>query len=153
MAFSTNDVFSQKEINIDIQPQKNLNNLKSNIEVKSNVANAVYSSTNGGDWYDPLTWLNSTIPNEDDNVFIIGKVMINSNIMCHDLNIQQNGTLQVGSKENKQIMIIVNNDLNVDGNLDIKHENQITVKNKFNRKKITNDAIINSGKIIIGNNE
>ena len=52
----------------------------------------IHSTTAGGSWNDPNTWVEEIVPGADDDVVINGPVNTNGNL-CNDLTITSNGVL------------------------------------------------------------
>ena len=59
-----------------------------NISIKAQI----HSTTAGGSWNDPYTWVGEIVPGADDDVVINGPVNTNGNL-CNDLTITSNGVL------------------------------------------------------------
>lgn len=63
-------------------------------EVKS-APLTITSTVNGGDWDNPKTWIENTVPNDKSDVVISGRVTIKSKVECLNLMIDNEAVLEV----------------------------------------------------------
>lgn len=54
----------------------------------------IHSSSGGGQWSNPSSWLEGTVPGSDDNVIITSTIAATDGAVCNDLTITSTGTLQ-----------------------------------------------------------
>ncbi|MBT4968528.1 MAG: hypothetical protein HOM80_05930, partial [Bacteroidetes bacterium] len=54
----------------------------------------IYSTSNGGNWHNPQTWIGGTIPDGSNSVVITSVVSVDNTAFCNNLTVQPNGTLQ-----------------------------------------------------------
>ncbi|MCX6159103.1 MAG: hypothetical protein NTY74_14075 [Ignavibacteriae bacterium] len=93
------------------------NNLGRNIIEKSHspnkTTNTITSTTTGGNWDNPLTWVGNVVPGANDDVIIDGLVNVTGN-SCNNITINSGDTLQ------NRLLFNCNNDwftLTVNGNI------------------------------------
>lgn len=56
-----------------------------------------YSTTAGGPWNQPSTWVGNVVPGPNENVVLVGPVTVEGLTFCHNLSIQAGGSLQAQS--------------------------------------------------------
>jgi len=64
----------------------------------------IQSTTQGGTWYDPLTWVGGVIPGSGSNVIINGPVYVDAAAYCNDMLISPNGGLRNYSNNNQTLI-------------------------------------------------
>lgn len=60
-------------------------------------ANVVYSTSIGGNWTSPSTWVGGAVPTSLDDVVILGLVFVNNHVTCANLSIDQTGSIMNGA--------------------------------------------------------
>lgn len=107
---------------------------------------AITSTTLGGNWSEPTTWVGGVVPTASDNVMIGGNVVVDYNSECHDLTIQAGNSLQSGTGfyQNLTVNGVLNNGGTIQNNGDT--DLNLILKGHLNNSGvIENDEIMFNG--------
>lgn len=102
----------------------------------------IKSTPKGGDWDNPTTWENSTIPSPADTVVIIGKVDIKSNTISNNITINEGAELNISGR------LFVNQSIKLEGRLFVAKEALLKVMidlKRTDKSRIDNEGIIEIG--------
>lgn len=114
------------------------------------MAEEFISTEKGGLWENPSTWVNNKVPQKNDDVQINGNVIVNSQIECKNINIQENKKLEF-SNQKVFAKSVVNEIVYVKGYLSIGENCELVVLKNLKRDESGKSEISNLGNLIIGN--
>ncbi len=111
-------------------------------------AQEIISTTEGGDWNNPKTWVKGIIPEANSDVVICGNVTVTNPIVCNNIKVIKDGKLEFAETMNN-LVAKVSGKINLEDCTFIIRENWSIFVKELNR--IGDTKIENFGIITIGN--
>ncbi len=111
-------------------------------------ADVIVSVQSGGVWSDKSTWVNNTIPDENDEVVIHGTVTAKSSFKCKTVKVEKNAKLIIASNSGNDC--VIDGNLDLIGCLEVTPESLLKITGKMDRSKQIEMCITNNGVIEVG---